>query len=310
MPQNRRSIASLILFLFVCSLMPAQPAESPPQSPAVVELEELFANIRQQLRAGAKSADDLQRYLGMLDELLAKYAAEKSEGAARIAFMRAAYIDQVIGDSEAASMALDQLITAMPDTEVAAQAQEYAMIIKQKAAQEKALANLVGNPAPELDFTWATQSGLAKLSELKGKVVVLDFWATWCGPCVRSFPQVRDLTEHYRDAPVEVVGVTSLQGRVHGLESTPIDTSDDPEREHALMNDYIAKQNINWTIAFSEQPVFNEQYGVTGIPHMAIIAPDGTLRHRGLHPAMPHDEKVAMIDEILREFDLALPAGS
>ena len=73
------------------------------------------------------------------------------------------------------------------------------------------------------------------------------------------------------------------------------------------MNDYIAKMDINWTIAFSEQEVFNPDYGITGIPHMAIVAPDGTLRHVGLHPAMPHDQKLALIDALLEEFELPVP---
>ncbi len=164
-----------------------------------------------------------------------------------------------------------------------------------------------GAPAPELDFTWATEDGLTHLSDLNGKIVVLDFWAMWCGPCVRSFPQVRELTDHYADSAVAVVGVTSLQGQFHGLESTPINVHNDPDKEHALMNDYIAKMGINWTIAFSEQEVFNPDYGTTGIPHMAIVALDGTLRHVGLHPAMPHDEKLAFVDALLKEFDLPVP---
>ncbi len=191
---------------------------------------------------------------------------------------------------------------------VAAFAELRAKYVGKKS--KKRLDHLVGLPAPELDFTWSTAEGLEHLSDLSGKVVVLDFWATWCGPCVRSFPQVRELTEHYADSAVEVVGVTSLQGRVHGLERAPIDVRNDPAKEHALMNEYIAKMGINWTIAFSEQEVFNPDYGVTGIPHMAIIAPDGTVRHTDLHPAMPHDQKLEMIDALLKEFDLPVPEHS
>jgi hypothetical protein len=62
------------------------------------------------------------------------------------------------------------------------------------------------------------------------------------------------------------------------------------------MSDYIKAKEITWTIGFSDEEVFNPDYGITGIPHMAIIAPDGTLRHTGLHPAMPHAEKVEKID--------------
>lgn len=309
MIKHFRILPFLLLVLAGVPFLSAQPESDAPPSPASADLDALFEGIIAELRGGANQAEDLQRHLGSLDELMAKYAGQQSEDVARIAFMRATFIEQVMKDADGAISALNDLVAAMPDTEVAGQAKEYAAMIEAKQESEKRLAGLIGSPAPELDFTWATDDGLNQLSDLKGKVVVLDFWATWCGPCVRSFPQVRELTEHYADSAVEVVGVTSLQGRVHGLETAPIDVRNDPAKEHSLMNDYIAKMDINWTIAFSQQEVFNPDYGVTGIPHMAIIAPDGTVRHRGLHPAMPHAEKTAMIDALLAEFDLPVPGA-
>lgn len=248
--------------------------------------------------------------LAALDALLVKYAGDRSEAVAQIALTKAAYVLRVVQDEAAALELFESIAADFAGTRSADFATRLAAQFNQRAAADRIREQLVGNPAPELNFTWATSEQLTLLSDLKGKVVVLDFWATWCGPCVRSFPQVRELTDYYAGAPVEVVGVTSLQGRVHGLESTPINTRDDAAKEYALMNDYIAKYDINWTIAFSTQEVFNPDYGITGIPHMAIVAPDGTLRHVGLHPAMPHDEKVSMIDAILAEFDLPAPTSS
>ena len=124
---------------------------------------------------------------------------------------------------------------------------------------------------------------------------------------IAAIPQIRELTAHYRDAEVAVVGVTSLQGRVHGLSAQPVDTSNDAKRELALMSDYIKAKEITWTVAFSEESVFNPAYGVNGIPHMAIIAPDGTLRFNGLHPGMPDEEKREKIDALLKEFGKRTP---
>lgn len=271
------------------------------------ELEPIANRITANLKQGlpADPAD-----LAAIDALLEKYADDRSEAVAQIALTKAAYVFRVLQDQAAALEIFQMIASDFPGTRSAEFAGRLTAQLEQQMKAQSIRDQLVGNPAPELNFTWATQDQLSLLSDLQGKVVVLDFWATWCGPCVRSFPQVRELTDYYAGSPVEVVGVTSLQGNIHGLEATPINTRNDPDREHALMNDYIAKHDINWTIAFSEQEVFNPDYGITGIPHMAIVAPDGTLRHVGLHPAMPHDEKVAMIDAILAEFELPAPSQS
>jgi thiol-disulfide isomerase/thioredoxin len=187
--------------------------------------------------------------------------------------------------------------------------------MKNSGAQKRARAevvktDLVGQPAPELNFIWSTRDGLTNLSDLKGKVVVIDFWTTACGPCVASFPEVRELTAHYEGRDVVVIGVTSLQGSVHGLKAKPIYVRNDPVEEMALMNDYINVKDITWTVVFSAEEVFNLDYGVAGIPHLVIIAPDGTVRHNGLDPAEPLKETTQRIDAILKEFGKPLPATS
>lgn len=70
------------------------------------------------------------------------------------------------------------------------------------------LGTLVGGPAPRMDFLWSSEGEFKSLDDLKGKVVVLDFWTTWCGPCKAAFPKVRELYEHYEGYPVKVIGVT------------------------------------------------------------------------------------------------------
>ncbi|MCW5765595.1 MAG: TlpA family protein disulfide reductase [Phycisphaeraceae bacterium] len=168
---------------------------------------------------------------------------------------------------------------------------------------------LVGGPAPEINFAWSSfDQPVSKLSDLKGKVVVLDFWATWCGPCVASFPKVKELAARYKDYPVVIVGVTSLQGRHYPkLGAEPIDTKGNPQKEYDLMKTYIAETGLTWPIAFSEQEVFNPEYGVNGIPHVVIIDPNGNVRFRNLHPANPLKQKADHIDSILKEFKLPAP---
>jgi thiol-disulfide isomerase/thioredoxin len=167
--------------------------------------------------------------------------------------------------------------------------------------------DLIGREAPDLTITWSSDPSLDSLDDLRGRVVVLDFWATWCGPCIGSIPNVRELQERYKDYPVTIVGVTSLQGNHVPKEGKPISTKGDPQKEYDLMRQYMQEQGITWTIAFSEQDVFNPDYGVRGIPFVAILDPQGKVRHAGLHPADPLPAKAGKIDALLKEAGLPAP---
>ncbi len=303
----RPLLAAFFLCFGTFVTSPAQET-APSTTAAVADLKILVDQIQTKLRAGQSSAADLASELAAFDALLAKYAAQRTDDVAQILYMQATLYGQVLNDSQKMKELFTRLKTDFPGSKPAAAADAALTAVARRAKAEAASASLVGKPAPQLHFKWASRVGLKTLADLKGNVVVLDFWATWCGPCVSSFPQVRELTAHYKDLAVVVLGVTSIQGSISGLQPQRIDTKGDPQKEMSLMGDYIKAKEITWTIGFSDEEVFNPDYGITGIPHMAIIAPDGTLRHTGLHPAMPHAEKIEKIDALLREFKLPVLA--
>lgn len=174
-----------------------------------------------------------------------------------------------------------------------------------------ALNKLIGGEAPDIEFVWASDGKVGHLSDLKGKVVVLDFWATWCGPCVASFPNIRELQKRYKKFPVEIIGVTSVQGR-HirrhpGEKPEAVDTKGNPDQEYELMKEFMKDADMTWKVAFSSGNVFNPMYGVKGIPHVAIIDAEGRVRYNALRPYNPPFHEAEKIDALLQEAGLKYP---
>ena len=90
---------------------------------------------------------------------------------------------------------------------------------------------LIGKPAPSFSVASANGKGQANLASLKGKVVIVDFWATWCGPCKESFPKLQELYTKYSGNGVEIVGLSEDDdngpniaefGQAHGAVKFPI----------------------------------------------------------------------------------------
>ena len=73
----------------------------------------------------------------------------------------------------------------------------------------------IGKPF-DLEFTDAIDGSTVSMKNLKGKVVVIDFWATWCGPCVAEMPKMKELYAKYRDQGVEFIGVSLDQPKEQG----------------------------------------------------------------------------------------------
>ena len=167
-----------------------------------------------------------------------------------------------------------------------------------------ATGTLVGNAAPALDFLWISGGKEKSLEDFKGKVVVLDFWATKCGPCISAFPHMRELREHYARYPVEIIGVTSIMGYHHDAKTGKfISTEGKPEYEMELMQRFMKDMGMTWRVAFSEQWVMNADYGVQGIPHLAVLDAQGNVRYNGVALAeLPQD-----IDSLLKEAGLPCP---
>jgi len=132
---------------------------------------------------------------------------------------------------------------------------------------------LAGSPAPALNFD-RTYGEFKGLDQLKGKVVLIDFFAHWCGPCRASFPDMRKLYDDLKGRGLEIVGVTTYYG-YYGREN--IEKRDMPkETEYAKMAEFMKEFNMNWPVVFGERSNL-ESYGVTGIPTVVVVDREGKV---------------------------------
>jgi len=140
---------------------------------------------------------------------------------------------------------------------------------------ELAGARLIGAPAPELVISRWLEGQPKNLGDLRGKVVLLDFWAMWCGPCVTAFPRLREFQSKYADQGLEVIGVTRFYGRSDTEESLS------REQEWKSLQSYKAKHKLAYPFAVGKMDdVTNEeQYGVVGLPAVILIDRRGQVRH-------------------------------
>ena len=115
--------------------------------------------------------------------------------------------------------------------------------------------------APE--FSLPGQNKTIDLSQYKGKVVYLDFWASWCGPCKQSFPWMNKLQEQYKRDGFEIVAVN-------------LDTS----RKEAEA--FLAKIPANFDVAFDKTGKTAKQYQLKAMPSSFLIDRKGKLVHKSL----------------------------
>jgi peroxiredoxin len=117
----------------------------------------------------------------------------------------------------------------------------------------------VGKPAPEVSLQAEGEEAVL-LSSLKGKVVVLDFWATWCQPCVIELPLVAKVTAERDDKGVAFFAVNT------------------GESGQAVKN-FLNEKNLDIPLVLDDDGTIGSAYGVSALPHLVIIDAEGTVRH-------------------------------
>ncbi|HET7624530.1 MAG TPA: TlpA disulfide reductase family protein [Verrucomicrobiae bacterium] len=225
------------------------------------DLMELVGKVKTKLQAGKDTEKDLAPELKEFDTLLAKYKDQKTDEVAQIPFMKAMLYLQVFEKPDQAAEMIRQIQTDFPKTKIAENAGQILASIKEEQAAKKIQASLVeGATFPEFHVTDLAGKPLS-ISNYKGKVVLLDFWATWCGPCVAELPNVLKTYEKHHADGFNIIGISL-----------------DKEREK--LDSFIKEKNMTWPQYFDGQGWENKlatTYGIRSIPATYLLDGNGKI---------------------------------
>lgn len=129
-----------------------------------------------------------------------------------------------------------------------------------------ALALDVGSRAPDFELPGAQEP--VKLSKVQGKVIYLDFWASWCGPCRESFPWMNAMQAKFKQKGLQVIAIN-------------LDAKNDDAQK------FLSQHSAQFTVLFDPKGVTPHQYGVKGMPTSFLIGKDGKVmvQHKGFNNA-------------------------
>jgi thiol-disulfide isomerase/thioredoxin len=153
-------------------------------------------------------------------------------------------------------------------------------VLRQQAEHELAALRLIGKPAPEIDGVDLDGRGL-KLSEYRGKVVLLSFWASWCRGCVAMIPEEGRLVEHWEGKPFAIVGVNG--------------DSDLPDAKSAAQ-----QHGVSWRSFRQGDGQTVRAWGVLGWPTFYLIDAEGIVRRRWVGE-QPYESLIGSIEPLIEQ---------
>jgi thiol-disulfide isomerase/thioredoxin len=165
----------------------------------------------------------------------------------------------------------------------------------EKKLMQKVNSIAAADPAPEMKFIeWIgeEQKGIA---DLRGHIVLLDFWATWCGPCIVTFPRLRSWHKKYADKNFKLIGVTQYYGQQEGKKMSALQELD-------YLKDFKQKHKLPYDFALIPSGEAQMKYGINAYPTTVLLDRNGVVRYIGIGSGREESENLEeMIEEVLAE---------
>jgi thiol-disulfide isomerase/thioredoxin len=242
---------------------------------AVTDLHNLVSKINTKLMAGKIQEADLADNLKEFDVLLAKHKGDKPEDLAQILMMKAQLYLEVLHDPEKAADVFQQIKHDFPTTEIGKRVDTILDSLKQPIEAQRIRRMLVeGSQFQDFNEKDVTGKPLS-IANYKGKVVLIDFWATWCLPCVAEMPNVIQTYQKHHAQGFEIIGISL-------------------DKDQQTLERFIKDNNMTWPEFFDGQDFGNKlavKYGIMSIPATFLLDRKGKiiakdLRGEGLEQAV------------------------
>ncbi|HEY2867641.1 MAG TPA: TlpA disulfide reductase family protein [Pyrinomonadaceae bacterium] len=144
-------------------------------------------------------------------------------------------------------------------------------VLEKLKAREKQY-SVLGETAPALSDLEPSAGEISSLADLRGKVVLLDFWATWCGPCVEAFPAMQEWKSDFGPQGFVILGLTRYYGLAAGMPA-------DRDSELKYVKDFAASHGVSYDLLMAKDETNHLAYGAAGIPTVALIDRKGVVRY-------------------------------
>jgi thiol-disulfide isomerase/thioredoxin len=133
---------------------------------------------------------------------------------------------------------------------------------------------LIGLEAPEIDVKDWLIGGVSSLAELRGRVVLLEFWATWCKPCQEMFPKLKKLHEHESSNGLEIIALTRHYMAYGGTEESKLE-------ERQLMQGIVDQHQALFHVGIADDERLQGVFGANGLPTLVLIDRNGIIQYIG-----------------------------
>jgi peroxiredoxin len=233
---------------------------------ASAELKHLVSKIQTKLKEGKRTEKDLAEDIKEFEALLAKHKGEKTDEVAQILLTEAMVYLQVLDNTEKGVELVKQLKRDFPETKAGQGADQMLESLQKQEDVKKVQRSLVeGAKFPDFDEKDVTGKPIS-VANYKGKVVLIDFWATWCGPCVAELPNVLKAYEKHHGKGFEIIGISL-------------------DQDQTKLTTFTKQKNMTWQQFFDGKGWGNKlaaKYGVNSIPATYLLDGDGKIIAKNL----------------------------